>query len=333
MPAYRWEVSRSADSIYTNPVLGKGQKTVNPVLSIILVNYGQPDLTIECVNSLDKSSFKDFRVIIVDNEATLDSTEKLRSECAKATVIPSAENLGFAEGNNVGIRYALETQSEMILLLNNDTVVDEDLLRNLVETAGQDNRTGIVGGKVYYYNDPGVIWFAGGRLEIDKALGTHVGIGERDDGSFDVMKKSDFITGCCLLAKREVFERIGLLDKKMFLYFEDADFCLRARNVGYTVMFQPKAHVYHKVSNSTKRESPVYLYFNLRNKILFLRKHSTSKKWLKHSPYLIYFYIRQFIRLIIKRRDLRAAGAALLGTLDGLRNFTGLNGEGNLNKL
>jgi GT2 family glycosyltransferase len=306
---------------------------VNPVLSIILVNYGHPDLTIECVSSLEKSSFKDFRVIIVDNGATIDSTDKLKRECAKATVISSAENLGFAEGNNVGIRCALETRSEMILLLNNDTIVDGDLLKNLVETAVQDDRAGIVGGKIYYYDDPRMIWFAGGHLEIDKALGTHVGIGTRDDGSFDVMKESDFITGCCLLAKREVFERIGLLDKKMFLYFEDADFCLRARKVGYTVLFQPKAHVYHKVSNSTQRESPLYLYFNLRNKILFLRKHSTLKKWLRNSPYLIYFYIRQFMRLSIKRHDLRAARAALLGTLDGLRNFTGLYGEGNLNRL
>jgi GT2 family glycosyltransferase len=302
-------------------------------LSIILVNYKHPDLTIECVSSLEKSSFKDYQVIIVDNDATRDSTEILERACPNATVIPLEKNLGFAEGNNVGIRYALESKSEMILLLNNDTVVDGGLLGNLVETAGQDDRTGIVGGKIYYYDDPHTIWFAGGHLEIDKALSTHVGIGKTDDGSFDVLTESDFITGCCLLTKREVFERIGLLDKDMFLYFEDADFCLRAREAGYKVIFQPKAHVYHKVSHSTRLESPVYLYFNLRNKILFLRKHSTLRKCMRHSLYLFYFYARQYIRLVFKHFDFRAARAAILGTLDGLRNFTGPTGEGNLNRL
>lgn len=302
-------------------------------LSVILVNYKRGDLTIECVHSLEESTYEDFQVIIVDNDGTHDSTEKLKCGCPGAIVIPVEKNLGFAEGNNVGIRYALGTGSKMVLLLNNDTIVHSDLLKNLVETACGDNLLGIVGGKIYYHDAPNTLWFAGGHLEIDKAFGTHLGLGKRDDGSFELATQSDYITGCCLLAKREVFESVGLLDAHLFLYFEDADFCVRARNAGYTVIFQPRAVLYHKVSNSTRHDSPIYIYFNLRNKILFLRKHSTFKKWFKHTPYLVYFYIRQIARLIFKWHDLRGARAAYLGLLDGLRNFTGQSGEGSLKRL
>lgn len=302
-------------------------------LSIILVNYGRSDLTIDCVRSLEESTYEDFKVIIVDNDATEDSTGQLKAGCPEAIVIPSEKNLGFAEGNNVGIRQALAIGSEFILLLNNDTLVRKDLLSKLVQTAKGSRLVGVVGGKIYYHDSPETLWFAGGHLEIDKALGTHLGIGNRDNGSFDHATETDYVTGCCMLTKREVFENTGLLDTRLFLYFEDADFCVRARNSGYVILFQPEAVLYHRVSISTRHDSPVYIYFNLRNKIIFLRKHSTFRKWARHLPYLAYFYFRQIMRLLLKSHDLRGTRAACLGLWDGLRNHTGQAGEGNLYRL
>ena len=303
------------------------------ILSVILVNYKQPDQTIDCVRSLDRSTFQDFQTIIVDNESDLASEEKLRGHCPNAVVIPVAQNLGFAGANNIGIRFAIESGSKLVLLLNNDTVVHKELLEELVETAEEDKSTGVVGGKIFYFDKPDTLWFAGGRLNIHKALGTHEGIGIKDDGSFNLMKESDYMTGCCLLTKREVVEKIGLLDTRFFLYLEDADFCVRAKDAGYNIIYQPKAIVYHKVSSSTQWDSPVYIYFSLRNKILFLRKHSSFSLWARYSPYLMYFYLRQFARLIFKWHNFRAARAAFLGMLDGLRNSTGRDGEGSLHRL
>ena len=302
-------------------------------LSVILVNYKRSDLTVDCVRSLEGSTYKDFQIIIIDNDATEDSTVTLKTRCPEATVISVRGNIGFAEGNNVGIREALSGGSKWILLLNNDTLVHRDLLKNLVETAEGNKLVGVIGGKIYYHDNPDTLWFAGGHLEIDKALGTHIGIGGKDDGSFDHATDTDYITGCCMFVKREVFESAGLLDTRLFLYFEDADFCVRAKDSGYVILFQPRAVLYHRVSISTRHDSPVYIYFNLRNKIIFLRKHSAVRKWVKHLPYLTYFYFRQIARLLLKWHDLRGVRAACLGLWDGLRNYTGQAGEGSLYKL
>lgn len=303
------------------------------LLSIILVNYKQAGQTIECVRSLEKSSFRDFKAIIVDNESTSESASELRTHCPDAIVLPCGSNLGFAGGNNVGIRYAIESKSDLILLLNNDTIVHENLLETLVNTIQSQKTIGVVGAKVYYEDRRDLLWFAGGRLFIDKALATHRGIQEKDDGLFDTLQETDFVTGCCLMTKREVIEHIGMLDTGFFLYYEDSDFCIRARDAGYSVLYQPKAVLYHKVSHSTELDSPVYIYFNLRNKILFLKKHSSPAGWIRHLPYLSYFYARQFVRLIIRHRNRRAVRAAFLGLIDGLRNSTGEHGEGKLMRL
>lgn len=308
-------------------------KNMNSRLSIVIVNYKQEVLTSECVNSILKSSFSDYHVIIVDNESSQASVQTLRKSCPSATVIPTDRNLGYGGGNNLGIRYALQSGSALILLLNNDTVVDRDLLRLLVESADLHPKAGAIGASIYYYDDREVLWYGGGRLEVDKALGAHIGIGARNVSLGTDVVDTDFVTGCCLLTTRTVLEDIGLLDEKYFLYLEDADFCARAKDAGYQVLYNPNAKLYHKVSNSTNRESPTYIYFNLRNKILFLRKHSRPSRWILRLPYLAYFYTRQLTRLTLKHHDFRAARAALWGLKDGLANYTGELGEGRLNRL
>lgn len=171
------------------------------------------------------------------------------------------------------------------------------------------------------------------RLNIDKALGTHIGIGLDGNDSQKDIAETDFVSGCCLLTRREVIEKIGMLDEKFFLYLEDADFCVRAKAAGYRVVYQPKARLFHKVSHSTSWDSPTYIYFNLRNKYLFLRKNSNWRKWIWNLPYFIYFYGRQLIRLIFKHRNYRAARAAFYAIVDGIRNYTGTAGEGSLYRL
>lgn len=304
-----------------------------PQLAIILVNYKRAEDTIECIVSLRKSIFKDFETIVVDNASGDGSLGKLNKHCPDVYLICSEKNLGFAEGNNLGIRYALQRNCKYILLLNNDTVVNEHTLHVLVQTLEQHPQAGIVGAKIYSFDRPKVLWFAGGTFNIHSAMGAHIGIGEIDRGQYDELQPRDYITGCCLVARREVYETIGLLDSSYFAYLEDVDFCVRARHSGYSILYQPNAVVYHKVSSTSSWDSAVYLYFNLRNKILFLRKNSRRLKWLPYLPQLMYFYVRQFIRLFFKRRNMAAVHAAWCGLIDGLRNFTGEYGQGRLQKL
>jgi hypothetical protein len=304
-----------------------------PKVAVILVNFRRGAETVECIRSLGRSSYEDFDVIVVDNGSADGSLQMLRREYPDTHLIESQRNLGFAEGNNLGIRHALQHSFEYILLLNNDTTVEETMLESLVKTVQENPQAAIVGAKIYYFDRPRALWFAGGRFNICTAKPTHIGLNEIDVGQYDHFGPCDYVTGCCLFARREVYERIGLLDPSYFAYFEDADFCIRARRVGFGVYYQPCSIVYHKVSSTSALDSSTYIYFTLRNKILFLRKNSRLWHWFPCLPFLVYFYGRHFVRLIIKWRDFPRARAAWFGLVDGLRDFTGEHGEGRLYQL
>lgn len=131
-------------------------------LAIILVNYKQAGLTAECVASICLSSFDDYQIIIVDNGSLSSSYNALKNSCPDATIIPSEKNLGYGGGNNAGIRCAMESEAELVLLLNNDTIIDKDLLKTIVETADSIPQAGVIGASIYYYDNPKMIWYPGG---------------------------------------------------------------------------------------------------------------------------------------------------------------------------
>ena len=302
-------------------------------LAVILVNFRRTDDTIACVASLGLSTYRDFIVLVVDNGSGPEAVQRLRMGCPDAVVLDNGANLGFAEGNNVGIREARARGASLYLLLNNDTVVDSGALGTLVETAHTHPGAGIIGAKILYYDPPHLVWFAGGYLNPDSGFGGHLGVGMPDRAEDHAVRQSDFISGCCLMLGRDVVERVGMLQTQYFAYYEDADLCMRARRAGYAILYQPSAVIYHRVSSTSGWDSPVYLYFNLRNRILFLRWNSTFRRWLPFLPRLIWFYLRQFIRLAFKWRNWPGVHAAWWGVWDGLRGYTGIKGEGSLSRL
>jgi GT2 family glycosyltransferase len=299
-------------------------------LAIILLNYGGAKDTEECVRSLEKSTYRDFEIIIVDNGSRDGSVERLRGACPDALLLVNEKNLGFAEGNNVGIRRAFQDECRYILLLNNDTVVEPNTLGELVNGFSSRENVGIVGGKILYYDQPDVLWFAGGYFNEHSAFGRHDGIGKHDSPAFSQARTSNYMTGCCLLARREVFDAVGLLAKEYFAYLEDVEFCVRARQKGFSILYVPTARVYHKVSRTSSWDSPMYLYLNLRNKLLFLRRNAAVADWLPHVPRLLSFYVRQFARVILRGKGFTCLRACSFGLVDGLRNYTGECGEGRL---
>jgi GT2 family glycosyltransferase len=302
-------------------------------LAIILVNYQRAEDTTACIDSLANSTYTNFSIIVVDNASKDGSVVVLQNKYPGIITIENKENYGFSEGNNIGIRFAIENGFEYILLLNNDTVVDKNALSVLINTIQTDYRIGVLGSKILYYSKPNVLWFAGGYFNPNSSMGGHYGIGQIDNGQFDNLATCDYITGCCLLTRSEVLNKVGLLDPDYFAYLEDVDFCFRVKRAGYSINYQPKSVIYHKVSSTSSWDSPVYLYFNMRNKILFLRKNSQKRKWLLYLPLLIYFFARQFVRLTIKHINFHATLAVYYGLSDGLFNNTGTFGRGRLSKI
>jgi GT2 family glycosyltransferase len=304
-----------------------------PKVSVVLVNYNQEKHTEECIKSLKDVAYDNLSIIIVDNSFSGGSGDRLSKKFPDVIYLPNEDNLGFAEGNNVGIREALKRGTDYILLLNNDTIVDKDFIQPLLKLAESDRTIGVQSCKIYYFSEPDRFWYAGGILNVDRAIGKHYGMHEKDNGNFDQITDTGFATGCIMFISRDALEKVGLLDSSYFLYFEDSDWCERARKLGYRVVFNPKAKIWHQVSVSTQIDSPLYLYFTMRNKILFLKKHVRWYKIFINLPYFFYFYGRHIIRMSLKWHSYTGTRAVIFGIIDGLSGYTGKYGEGRIKEI
>lgn len=247
-----------------------------PHVAIIMLNWNGLRDTLECLESLAQLDYPSFSIIVVDNGSTDGSAEAIsawsRGE-RRVSLIRNERNLGFTGGCNVGIRRALADRAEYLLLLNNDTVATPGFLTELVTVAEREERIGIVGPKVYRYGTDRILDSAGTAAVMWLAQPFLREHGEPDRGQYDREEEVPYITGCALLIKRAVIERIGLLDENYVNYFEDFDWGHRAAQSGYRLLYVPAAVIQHKGSRTSGLGSPVYYYYMTRSRTLFARKH------------------------------------------------------------
>ncbi|GBF80945.1 glycosyltransferase family 2 protein [Aphanothece sacrum] len=249
---------------------------MNPKILIIILNWNGKKDTLECLESSTKIDYDNYEIVVVDNGSTDDSVKSIREKYSHIKIIENNANLGYAEGNNVGIRYALSENTDYILLLNNDTIVDKNLLTNFIKASENYPKAGIFGAKIYYFDTPNKIWFAGGTWQLEKAKSEHIGGNEIDDSGFwNDVKEVDYACGCALLIKSEVIQKIGLLESRFFLTWEELDWCYRAKKLGYQSLIVPSAKVWHKISASFVGGAGKFhqQYFMERNRLLWMEKH------------------------------------------------------------
>lgn len=246
---------------------------MNKLVCAILVNYNGLDDTNACVDSLLHCSYKNLKVIIVDN-----NSEKSKAEYNdiitrdKCEIIYEKENIGFAGANNDGIRYALKYNPDYLLIINNDTVVTPDFLNPLIKTCEEDEKVGIATGKIYYFDDKEILWFGGSYY--DKKLCEYKidGIGNREEERHNNKREIAFATACLWLLPVDLIQKVGFMSEDYFLYYEDADYCERVKQKGYKIVYEPTSVIYHKESRSTKRGSDLYHYYNIRNYLFYISK-------------------------------------------------------------
>jgi GT2 family glycosyltransferase len=238
-------------------------------VAVVILNYKVADLVLKCVDSVKNSSYQEKLIIVVDNNSNDHLADKLQLS-KELIFIQSKENSGYTGGNNLGIKEALKQKADYILVLNPDTEVEKDTIKILVEKA-EKLEVGILCPKIYF-SDSKTIWFAGGIMDYANVLGSNRGVDEEDTGQFDKDEEMDLVTGACMLVRAEVFEKIGLFDENYFLYYEDTDFCFRAKKAGFKIMYIHNAIVYHKNAQTTKLGSPLQDYFITRNRMLFASK-------------------------------------------------------------
>jgi GT2 family glycosyltransferase len=241
------------------------------VLAIVL-NWRSAGDTIDCITSLRRQSYPDCQVLVVDNGSQDHSADRLRAALPDVELLALDDNLGYAAGNNRGLAHAMRGDYAYAWILNPDTRVAPDTLTMLVDAAESHPRAALLGSKVYMRQAPDRILSAGGVLR-EGCVADHRGIGEIDAGQFDEVTNVDFVTGCAVLARRRAVETIGVLDERFYLYQEEVDWCRRARDAGFTVLYVPAARVWHPDTLSRDALSPLVTYYIARNTLLFARKH------------------------------------------------------------
>ncbi len=240
-----------------------------------MVNWNLKDDTIACVASLFAAGAARGRVIVVDNGSTDGSVAALRAAYGEAVIIvESGENLGFTGGVNLGVARALTMGAAWVLLINNDTVVAEDFFAALVDGMSEQPAYDIYAPSIFYFDAPGKIWFFGDRLVrgtlFTRGLYKNAALPENLPAVIPV----DFVSGCGMLVRRAVFERVGVFDPALFMYGEEVDFCWRARLAGFSMAVIPAAKMWHKVSASANKDKPRMRYLRVRNQAWFYRRYS-----------------------------------------------------------
>lgn len=321
-----------------------------PKVAIIIPTWNRKKDLLECLSSLKKLTCSHYEIIVIDNASEDGTASAVESQFPEVYLIRNTENVWFCKANNSGIRKALEGDADYIFLLNDDCVVDPPALYELVKVAEEDKEVGIVGATVYLYENPAVIGFTGRRL--NRWLSTTISVSKSEERK-DVCVV-DHVAGCSMLIKKEVIDKIGLLDEKFFAYFEDLDFCVRAQSAGYKVVYTRKAKVWHKkvgYNNSIKgswlkilravetakafilpdvktlAHFPSIVYYTMRNRALFMKKNVNFQQFIVFFfLYSIFFLPARLIFFAVKGR-----GDLMKATYFGFYDFVrGKYGKANL---
>jgi GT2 family glycosyltransferase len=280
----------------------------SPSIAVVVLTWNGRNLTLDCLRSLEAVRTVNTRIIVVDNGSSDGTAAAVRERGdARVTTVENTANLGFAGGNNAGIERALADGARFVLLLNNDTVVDPAFLDEMVRAMLESPDVGIAGPKIYYDSPPDRIWFAGGVLSMWRGTARHIGIRETDRGQYDAARDVDYVSGCALLARREVFERVGLLDTAYRAYFEDADLCRRAARAGFRIRYVPTAKVWHRISASTGGQlSRRKITRKLASARRFFCAHAKPYHWITIPLFLVLDVIR--IGLLVLAGRIRDTG-------------------------
>ncbi len=291
--------------------------TTYPKVTIIILHLKDASHLVDCIASLNKITYQNYTIIVVhngpENETLRGALSPISQHITK--VIDTEENLGFARGNNIGIRQALKDGAKYILLLNDDTEVDPGFLTMLIEVAESRPDAGMLGPKIYNFDEPENVWFAGAHFDRKTCKVTTTGFDQTYNCEGNNLVESDYVTGCALLIKKEALEKIGLLDERFFLYWEDVDWGLRCIKAGLKNLIVTHSHIWHKVSASSGGMNSLPRVYHKARSHLYMAKIYAPQTLCK----LQRGYVRDIVWLLLKSSDknwLKKIFACLFAIID-----------------
>ncbi len=254
---------------------------MEPLVSVITVNYNQLQYTLELLSSLQHSEYQNVEVIVVDNGSRENPEAAIRQAYPDVKVIVSRENLGFAGGNNLGVAAAT---GKYLFFINNDTEVCPDTIRPLVDFFETHPEAGMISPKIIYYNSGELIQYVGSSA-INPYTGRNFreGFKEKDNGQFDQTRVTELAHGAAMMVPGTVIDKVGMMQEFFFLYYEELDWCETIKKAGYKIYVVPESKIYHKESMSVGKNSTLKTYYMTRNRLLFMRRHThglTKFSWM-----------------------------------------------------
>ena len=265
-------------------------------IAVILLHFGNLSDTVECLHSLTQQDYSDFEIILVDNGSQDLALADTLKNFKRLFFIKNELNLGFAEGNNVGIRCAIERGAEAILLLNNDTICSPSLLSVFAKAAITYPDAAVFGAKIFFYDDPTVIWHAGGNINPITWRCYHEGCPISDlEKKWDVVRDIGYACGCAFFISGSAIKKVGLMAPEFFLIWEEIDWCWRIRKGGYRCLYIPEAKVWHKISQAFEggNRGALWQYYYFRNRLLFLKRNLSLTR-------RIHFYLTLFLKELLQ---------------------------------
>ena len=297
-----------------------GSSAASARVLVIVLDWNGADDTLACLASLAAAGHPASDTLVIDNGSRRSVAPAVRDRFPDVRCVELPVNVGYAGGNNVGLRLALAEGYDFAYVLNNDTVVEPSFLRAALDAAA-DPRVGVVGGKVLAFDDPQRLWMTYGTVDWRQSLIHLEGWGARDTGQYDSRRDVEWVPGCALLMRREALADVGLFDEEFFAYHEDVDWCTRARARGWRVVFAPDAVVRHRGNRTLG--GPAYTsprkYLSARSTVLFARKHGTrlqhTKLWASILVTLPFVFLRR-----LATGEQGGVYLKIRGWLDGLRD-------------
>lgn len=303
-------------------------------IGVVLVNWNSDEVTIPCVESLLSGSRVPDCIVIVDNASLPGSVERIIESCPSVHIIRNKANYGFTGGNNIGLAYLLENNFDYAWILNNDTEVDPTCLEALASSLDGNTGVAAVTGKIYYHGKDRLLWFAGATFNWLTFKIGHRGLGEIDNGQYDINENIDFFDGCSILVRCEVLKMVGLFDNHFFAYNEDLDLAFRIRKRGYAMLYIPQSVLYHKIGSSIGKNTfqattggtstSVQQFLMNRNRIYIARRYANIvPKIVSISALILHaLYLTPVMILLNRSAKVRAVWRGLFhGIFDDIRSI------------
>ncbi len=287
-------------------------------IATVLVNYNGYQDTVDCVKSLLNSKIQT-DIFVVDNASKNDEAEKLERDFSTVTIIKSDKNLGFSGANNLAIQRAIEADYDYVMLLNNDTEIASDMVELLLSEASENC---VVVPSMYYFSEREKLWYAGGKISKFKGGARH----------FYRTKKSlknhyvSFATGCCMLIHSSVFQLVGLLDERYFMYCEDVDFCIRLARAGIKIRYIPQAKLWHKVGRASGGDKSKFnIYYGTRNRLYLIQTFRKEYYFTAYPFTMLTRYVKIFLAKLKRNGKDSAYGKAIKDYKNGVIGMVDLS--------